>query len=106
MKILNTAVVLAAFLMLSGQVWAGQGGKPGAHGLSGKDFGQATSGLARSAPGAVKDHKDMQSGDGPGNNGKPGAHGLSGKDFGQATSGLAKSAPGAVKDHKDMQSGD
>lgn len=34
------------------------GGKPAAHGVSGKMFGEGTSGLAQSYPGAVKDHKD------------------------------------------------
>lgn len=37
-------------------------GIPAAHGLSGKDFGAAVSGLAQSYPGAVADHTQMMKG--------------------------------------------
>ncbi len=34
-------------------------GMPGKHGLSGREFGQAVSGLAQMYPGAVADHVKM-----------------------------------------------
>ena len=102
MKLVVTILAaIAIAIMFSGQAMADPGGQPAAHGLEGKDFGQATSGLAQSEPGAVKDHKGAGSAGG----GKPAAHWLEGKDFGQATSGLAQSEPGAVKNHKDQQTG-
>jgi hypothetical protein len=78
-------------------------GAPGAHGLSGAEFGAAASGLAKSSPGAVGEHASGVHGGG--NLGKPGAHGLSGAEFGAAASGLAKSSPGAVGEHASGEKG-
>ena len=95
MKVLSMSlsIVLVCGLMASA-VFAG-GGAPGAHGVSGKDFGAAVSGAAKSEPGAVADHVTSNKE----NSGAPGAHGVSGKDFGAAVSGAANSEPGAVADH-------
>jgi len=73
-------------------------GVPAAHGVDGKTFGQAVSGLAKSYPGAVADHVSSGRGDSMAG-GMPAAHGVDGKTFGAAVSGLAKSYPGAVGDH-------
>ena len=91
------AVVLAAILVF-GTVLAAEGGLPWAHGLSGREFGQAVSDLAKSEPGAVADHV-RQNKDGDKGGGMPALHGMTGREFGQAVSELAKSEPGAVADH-------
>ena len=94
MKKISMSVVLAVMLavMVFGSALAAPGGTPGAHGVSGKDFGAAVSGLAQSAPGAIAGHVSNSGG-------MPAAHGVSGKDFGAAVSGLAQSAPGAIAGH-------
>ena len=102
MKFAQIFAGIAIVLMVSSTAFAAKGGNPSHTGLSGKDFGQATSGLAQSEPGGA----NWRTGAGSRAGGNPAAHGLSGKDFGQATSGLAQSSPGAVKDHKDEQTGD
>ena len=58
MKKISMSVVLAMMLavMVFGSALAAPGGTPGAHGVSGKDFGAAVSGLAQSAPGAIAGH--------------------------------------------------
>lgn len=91
------AVVLAAILVF-GTVLAAEGGVPWAHGLSGREFGQAVSELAQSEPGAVAEHIQANK-DGDKGGGMPAAHGMSGREFGAAVSELAKSEPGAVADH-------
>jgi hypothetical protein len=98
MKKVSMSVVLAVMLavMVFGSALAAPGGTPGAHGMSGKDFGAAVSGLAQSAPGAIAEHVSNSGGNG---GGMPAAHGVSGKDFGAAVSGLAQSAPGAIAEH-------
>ncbi len=98
MKKISMSVLLAVMLavMVFGSALAAPGGTPGAHGVSGKDFGAAVSGLAQSAPGAIAEHVSNSGGNG---GGMPAAHGVSGKDFGAAVSGLAQSAPGAVAEH-------
>jgi hypothetical protein len=98
MKKVSMSVVLAVMLavMVFGSALAAPGGTPGAHGLSGKDFGAAVSGMAQSAPGAIAEHVSNSGGNG---GGMPAAHGVSGKDFGAAVSGLAQSAPGAIAEH-------
>ena len=83
------------------------GGAPGAHDLSGADFGAAASESARSAPGAVGEHASGVHGGGKpdSNPGAPGAHDLSGADFGAAASESARSAPGAVGEHASGEHG-
>jgi hypothetical protein len=90
-----TVVSLFALAIMAAPALAAKGGMPAAHGLSGKDFGAATSALAQSAPGAVAAHH----GAGQAAGGMPAAHGLTGAEFGAATSALAQSAPGAVAAH-------
>ena len=98
MKKISMSVLFAVMMavMAFGPALAAPGGTPGAHGLSGKDFGAAVSGLAQSAPGAIAEHVSNSGGNG---GGMPAAHGVSGKDFGAAVSGLAQSAPGAIAEH-------
>jgi hypothetical protein len=57
-------LVLASLLTLTiaSVASADPGGAPGAHGVSGRTWGQAVSGLAQSAPGAVADHIQMAKG--------------------------------------------
>ena len=42
--------------MISAQAFAAKGGQPGAHDVSGKDFGGTVSDTAKSGPGNVGDH--------------------------------------------------
>jgi len=66
-------------------------GMPAAHGLSGKKFGEAVSGLE---PGAISEHVSS------GRSGEmPSLHSVDGKTFGGLVSGLAKSSPRAIADH-------
>ena len=88
------SVVVAVLAIMVVPALAAPGGTPAAHGVDGKDFGAAVSGMAQSAPGAVAAHVS-----GGASGGVPAAHGLSGADFGAAVSGLAQSAPGAVAEH-------
>ena len=90
------ALVLAAFSFSPAS--ADPGGAPAAHGVDGRTFGSAVSGLAQSAPGAVAAHVS-NSGGGSNGGGMPAAHGVDGRTFGSAVSGLAQSAPGAVAGH-------
>ena len=98
MKKISMSVLLAVLLsvMVFGSALAASGGTPGAHGVDGKTFGSAVSGLAQSAPGAVADHVSNSGGNG---GGMPAAHGVDGRTFGSAVSGLAQSAPGAIAGH-------
>jgi hypothetical protein len=55
----RTLILLFAMMMvmaLAPVALAGEGGKPGAHGLHGSEWGKAVSDLATSAPGAVAGH--------------------------------------------------
>lgn len=88
------SVVAVVLAVMAVPVLAAPGGAPAAHGVDGKTFGAAVSGLAQSAPGAVAAHVS-----GGNSGGVPAAHGLSGAEFGAAVSGLAQSAPGAVAAH-------
>ena len=74
---LSLVLVLALSLMVVGTALADAGGAPGAHGLDGKDFGAAVSGLAQSAPGALAAHTSGGSA-----GGAPAAHGVDGNFFG------------------------
>lgn len=89
-------------------------GMPALHGLTGREFGQAVSELARSEPGAVAAHvrahkEDAEEEPDPEmlneeeppveDHGMPALHDLSGRAFGQAVSILARSAHGAVAEH-------
>lgn len=76
-------------------------GMPELHGLTGREFGQAVSALARSAPGAVAAHVagGASEEEPEGRSGMPALHGLDGKDFGAAVSALARTTPGAVAMH-------
>ena len=99
-KVTTIAVITAATLALlvsvvfSGQAMAAKGGAPALHGVDGKTWGMAVSGLAQSEPGALAEHTS-----GGKSGGAPGLHGLSGSEWGAAVSGLAQSQPGAVADH-------
>ena len=57
MKKLTVVAVVAAFMaIMAVPALAAPGGMPAAHGVDGKAFGAAVSGLAQSAPGAVAAH--------------------------------------------------
>ena len=88
------SIVAVVMAVMAVPVLAAPGGAPAAHGLDGKTFGAAVSGLAQSAPGAVAAHVS-----GGNSGGAPAAHRLSGAEFGAAVSSLAQSAPGAVAAH-------
>jgi hypothetical protein len=88
------SIVAVVMAVMAVPVLAAPGGAPAAHGVDGKTFGAAVSGLAQSAPGAVAAHVS-----GGNSGGAPAAHGLSGAEFGAAVSSLAQSAPGAVAAH-------
>jgi hypothetical protein len=94
-KMLGVGIALLLATIQVAPALAAQGGTPGAHGLTGREFGAAVSALATSAPGAVADHVSNGSSGG----GVPAAHGMSGRDFGAAVSALAQSAPAAVAEH-------
>ena len=51
---LLTALIFT--IMISTQAFAAKGGQPGAHDVSGKDFGSTVSDTAKSGPGNVGDH--------------------------------------------------
>jgi hypothetical protein len=91
---ISLALVLVLAVMVSSIAMAAPGGAPAAHGVSGRDFGAAVSGLAQSAPGALAEHTS-----GGMAGGMPDAHGVDGRTFGSAVSTLAQSAPGAVGSH-------
>jgi hypothetical protein len=98
MKKFTISIILAAFVAVFafGSAFAGTGGAPAAHGVDGKTFGAAVSGLAQSAPGAVAEHVSSSGGNG---GGAPALHGVDGRTFGYLVSNLAQSAPGAVAAH-------
>jgi hypothetical protein len=57
MKKITVIVAVAAFMaIMAVPALAAPGGMPAAHGVDGKTFGAAVSGLAQSAPGAVAAH--------------------------------------------------
>jgi hypothetical protein len=102
MKKVTVSFVMAALLVMAVVGSAFAEGAPQKHGVDGKTFGAAVSGLAQSGPGAVADH--VSGGKSGGNDssnagGAPAVHGIDGKTFGAAVSGLAQSAPGAVAAH-------
>ena len=95
MKKLTVSLVLTLVMaVMIANVAFAAGGAPAAHGVNGRDFGAAVSGMAQSAPGAVAAHVS-----GGAAGGAPAAHGVDGRDFGAAVSGMAQSAPGAVAAH-------
>jgi hypothetical protein len=88
--------VLLLTMMVSSVAFAA-GGMPAAHGVDGKTFGAAVSGLAQTDPGALADHVSSLSATGSG--GMPAAHGVDGKTFGAVVSWLAQADPGALAAH-------
>ena len=96
MKKLSVSLVLTLVLavLVANVAFAAPGGAPDAHGVDGRTFGGAVSGLAQSEPGALAEHTS-----GGMAGGMPDAHGVDGRTFGAAVSGLAQSAPGAVAGH-------
>lgn len=56
MKNLTLLTALIFTIMISTQAFAVKGGQPGAHDVSGKDFGSTVSDTAKSGPGNVGDH--------------------------------------------------
>jgi hypothetical protein len=91
------ALVLTAFSFRP--VSADPGGTPATHGVDGRTFGGAVSGLAQSAPGAVAAHVSSGASASSMAGGMPAVHGVDGRTFGGVVSGLAQSAPGAVASH-------
>lgn len=101
-RTLTTVLATTALVVVVAPVGlALTGGMPGAHSVSGRDFGRAVSDYARIYPGAVADHVSDPSPEASSEHGggMPAAHGMTGRQFGAAVSGLAKSAPGAVAAH-------
>jgi hypothetical protein len=91
-------MVLAAFVVQPAA--AAEGGAPAIHGVDGKTFGGAVSGLAQSNPAALADHvSGGRSGGSGGGGGMPAVHGVDGKTFGGLVSNLAKTNPAALVDH-------
>lgn len=62
-RTLTLLVAMMTIMALAPAALAGEGGKPAAHGLEGREWGNAVSELARSAPGAVADHIAAQRGE-------------------------------------------
>ena len=87
-KALVVIALLCTFALVAG-------GMPAAHGVSGRDFGAAVSGLAKTYPGAIAEHVTgcVMVG------GLPAAHGVDGRTFGGLVSGLAKTDPAALVAH-------
>jgi hypothetical protein len=104
-KYLVVASIIAVILLFSVSAFAMSGGMPGAHGVDGKTFGAAVSGLAQEDPAALVDHVSGMKGsldeepEGAMSGGMPGAHNMTGQEFGATVSNLAKSGPGAVAEH-------
>lgn len=90
-KLFMVVLVVALVLSFAGSAFAS--GMPAAHGVDGRTFGGAVSGLAQTDPGALAAHVSGNVG------GIPAAHGLSGSEFGGAVSGLAQTNPGALAAH-------
>jgi uncharacterized surface protein with fasciclin (FAS1) repeats len=106
MKKLVSLIVLTVVLSLAftGVVFATRGGMPEAHGVPGRDFGAAVSGLAQEDPAALVEHvtgccPEVEMETETETMGLPGAHGLTGAEFGAAVSALAQMDPGALADH-------
>jgi hypothetical protein len=55
-KLITTLALTGALLLPAGAALAAPGGAPALHGVDGRTFGGAVSGLAQSYPGAVADH--------------------------------------------------
>ncbi len=85
------AIALVFTFLFANTAYAG--GAPGAHGLSGSEFGRAVSAAAQSEPGALAEHT---SGGKAGGKGAPEIHGVTGRTFGRLVSGLE---PGSISDH-------
>lgn len=83
-KVLSLVLIMIMMLSLSVASFAGG---PEAHGLSGREFGQAVRSLP---PGAISAHVSGNE------KGMPFVHGLTGKEFGQAVRAME---PGTVSDH-------
>jgi hypothetical protein len=81
-KVSGLILALALTFVFTGTALAAPGGAPGAHGLSGADWGKAVSGLAQAG---MMPYHDRSNG-----GGMPAAHGLSGSDWGAAVSALAQ----------------
>ncbi len=96
MKKLMVLVVLAVMVLAIALPVFGKG-MPAAHGVDGRTFGGAVSGLAQADPGALAAHV---SGCGLENQvGMPALHGVDGRTFGGVVSGLAQTDPGALAEH-------
>ena len=99
MKKLVSLFVLTVFLSVAftGVAFAAQGGMPGAHGVTGQEFGELVSGLAQTDPAALVAHitgccpeAETEA------MGLPAAHDMTGAEFGAAVSQMY---PGALADH-------
>ena len=131
-KILALLLVLSIVSLFSVSTFAMPGGMPAAHEMTGREFGEAVSTLAKSEPGAVAAHiaemhvmyPDLDDEEIEEEEieleeeeieeeiekeveetvslGKPAAHGMTGREFGKAVSTMARSTPGAVAAHVRM----
>jgi hypothetical protein len=55
-RLVTTLALTAAMLLPAGAALAAPGGMPAAHGVDGRTFGAAVSGLAQTDPGALVSH--------------------------------------------------
>jgi hypothetical protein len=92
-RILLVSILVAAFTFASVTPVFAQG-MPDVHGVDGRTFGAAVSGLAQSDPGALADHVS-----GGRAGGMPALHGVDGQTFGYLVSQLAQTDPLALADH-------
>ena len=90
-KLFVILTVFALALSFAGSAFAA--GMPAAHGVDGRTFSGAVSGLAQENPAALAAHVSGNAA------GMPAAHGVSGRDFGGAVSGLAQTNPAGLAAH-------
>jgi hypothetical protein len=93
-RILFVSILVVAFTVASVSPVFAQG-MPDVHGVDGRTFGAAVSGLAQTDPGALADHVSG----GRGGGGMPALHGVDGRTFGSLVSQLAQTNPLALAEH-------
>jgi hypothetical protein len=92
-RILFVSILVVAITFATASPVFAQG-MPAVHGVDGRTFGGAVSGLAQTDPGALVDHVS-----GARAGGMPALHGVDGQTFGYLVSQLAQTNPLALADH-------
>jgi hypothetical protein len=100
-RILFVSILVVAITFATASPVFAQG-MPAVHGVDGRTFGGAVSGLAQTDPGALVDHVSGGRAGGTSEGragGMPALHGVDGQTFGYLVSQLAQTDPLALADH-------